>query len=190
LLVYGVNLKGKVMTTRSFYIDVDKSPENTYVNIFEVFQQLYLSYFNKIYTKGLEHSDIIELAEKDSYLHFLNIASRLKKFTSDIPLVHGLNECLIEVIETYISVGQSYQVELVLIDDFSNETLERYDLKKYVTIKNPETGQAELKVENAEYPLSSSFILLRQSVLYLRVSGSIRINSPVKVVARLNEDIR
>ena len=47
----------------------------------------------------------------------------------------------------------------------------------------------ELKVDNDEHLLCSSIILLRQSVLCLRISGSIRINSPVKITARLNGDL-
>ncbi|GAA0811350.1 hypothetical protein GCM10009111_03740 [Colwellia asteriadis] len=177
------------MANRFLYIDPIESSENTYVNIFEVFQRLYLSYFNKIYTRGLDHSDIIELAEKDSYFHFSKLSSKLKLFSCDIPLIFGPRECLIEVIEALVSVGQNYQIELVLVDHFNNEILGSLELNKYITLKNAETGEAELKVDNDECLVFSSIILLRQSVLCLRISGSIRINSPIKIKARLNGDL-
>ncbi|RHW77810.1 hypothetical protein [Colwellia sp. RSH04] len=177
------------MANRFLYIDAIESSENTYVNIFEVFQRFYLSYFNKIYTAGLDHSDIVELAEKDSYFHFSKLTTQLKQFSSDTPLLHGPRECLIEIIEAFISVGQNYQIELVLIDCFNDEILGRLDLSKYVKITNPKTGEAELKVDNDECLVFSSIILLRQSVLCLRISGSIRINSPIKIKARFNGDL-
>lgn len=177
------------MANRFLYIDAIESPENTYVNIFEVFQRFYLSYFNKIFTAGLDHSDIIELAEKDSHFHFSKLVPQLEQFSCDIPLIHGPNECLLEIIEAFISTGENYQIELVLIDRFNDEILGRLELNEYVTLTNTVTGEAELKVENDEYLLCSSILLLRQSVLCLRISGSVRINSTIKVKARLRGDL-
>lgn len=177
------------MATRFLYVEVDESTENTYVNIFEVFQQYYLSYFNKIYTNNLEHSDIVELAEKDSYSHFLKIAPKLQRFKCDTTLIHGPNECLIELVQASISIGHNYQIELVLVDKFNDEVLGSLDLNEYVIVINPEIGEAELKVENNKYLLCSSILLLRQSILCLRVSGSVRINSSIKLIAHLNGDL-
>lgn len=189
MLTYGTYSRLKVMANRFLYIDAIESTENTYVNIFEVFQRFYLSYFNKIYCAGLEHSDIIELAEKDSHFYFSKITTKLQQFSCDTPLVFGPRECLIEVIEALISVGKNYQIELVLIDQFNSEILGRLDLSKYVKIINVQTGQAELIVDNDECLVFPSIILLRQSVLCLRISGSIRINSPIKVKAIFNGDL-
>lgn len=169
-------------------IETHEHTNNRHVNVYDMFNEQCLINRNLIYTHGWEHEDIIEHAEIYCQKNGWLIAKNTRSFELSIPLVHGPREFLLDKLCTEITLGEIYQVELILSDKLDKEIRGKFDLRPYITNTKTQTGDASLIFENDDSLPVSWLVLPRSSILTLRIAGAIRINSNVNMILQLEDD--
>lgn len=169
-------------------IETPKETNNRHVNVRDMFNEQCFINRERRYTHGWDHGDIIEFAEIYCHKNGWRIDKNTKSFELCIPLIYGPKEFLLDRLSTDVTLGNIYQLELVLSDRLDKNIRGKFDLRPYITNPNIQTGDASLIFENDDSLPLLWLMLPKSSILTLRIAGAIRINSDVNMILQLEDD--
>lgn len=167
-------------------VEVDETSKNTCVCIHDMYQQYIREHYDKVYSHGYEHIEIIEDAEAYCHRNSWRINDKVKDFVYDIPLIIGPRICILESVRIgSLTVGENYTIEIVVLDKITKETYGKLSLNHNICLTDMQIGEAELVIIDHPILSQNAITLVNQCVLSLRLSGAIRVNSTVDVIAQL-----
>jgi len=168
-------------------IESDDFVKNECVNVTDMHSKIFRANIDKIYSHGLEHEDIVEIAEQHSVIAYRKIAEEVKASEFYYPLIYGPRKVLLESIKAELIIGHEFKIELVIYDDDGDRCCGKLKLNEYLDIKCHQTGKAELNFDNKTLPFCPLLALVRESKLCLKLSGEVRLASDIKVITELDE---
>lgn len=176
------------MELRFLLIEIDDFAKNDCVNVADMQSKIFRANIDKIYTKGFEHEDIVEIAEQNCVAAYRKIVKEVRSSVFYYPLIEGPRIVLIESIEVSLIVGHEFKVELVIYDQSGSECYGRLKLNDFVKAKCHLSGKAELNLDNKISPICPALTLVGATRLCLKLSGEVRVISDIKVIAELDSE--
>ncbi|WP_445945600.1 hypothetical protein [Shewanella sp.] len=173
------------MFSRVLTVECPGHLEKQYVNTSEIYAEQYRAHYPLIYSRGWEHEDCCEVAERYCEQNSYRLLRSTESFTLDIPLVMGPQVFLLDRLNTKITTGNNFRLELVFCDGVNQNAIGKLDLYEHIKNLDMNSGKAELAFKCDRSTPLTWLRLKSNEVMSIRISGEIRIRSSIDLIIQL-----